>query len=46
MRHSDAKGLKTKMKRDISFLIGTWDSDPKVEKALEDQRKIDPELWS
>lgn len=33
-------------RRDVSFLVGSWDADPEVEKALEDQRRIDPELWT
>lgn len=43
-----AFGLKREpaKRRDLSFLVGSWDSDPEVEKALEDQRKIDPELWA
>lgn len=32
-------------RRDLSFMAGTWDNDPAVEAALEDQRRIDPELW-
>ena len=33
-------------RRDISFLVGSWDDDPEVESALEAQRQIDSELWS
>lgn len=33
-------------RRNIDFLVGSWDADPDVEKALEEQRKIDPELWT
>ncbi|MEX2213114.1 MAG: hypothetical protein WD768_03235 [Phycisphaeraceae bacterium] len=32
-------------RRDLSFMAGTWDNDPKVEEALADQRRIDPEMW-
>lgn len=30
---------------DLDDLIGSWVSDPECEAALEDQRRIDPELW-
>jgi hypothetical protein len=39
-------GRRRAPRRDISFLIGSWDGDAEVEKALEEQRQIDPELWS
>jgi plasmid stability protein len=32
-------------RRDLSDIAGSWVSDPGVEEALEDQRRIDPELW-
>lgn len=32
-------------RRDLSAIAGTWIQDREVEKALDDQRKIDPELW-
>lgn len=32
-------------KRDLSDLVGTWKDDPETAAALEDQRRIDPELW-
>jgi len=31
--------------RDLADVAGTWDADPAVDDALEDQRRIDPELW-
>lgn len=34
------------LRRDIGFLVGSWDGDPEVERALEAQRQIDSELWS
>lgn len=42
-----ALGLSAERKpqRDLSFLAGTWVSEPEVEQALEDQRRIDAELW-
>ncbi|MBK9260509.1 MAG: hypothetical protein IPM54_11845 [Polyangiaceae bacterium] len=30
---------------DLDFLFGSWVDDPEVDKALEEQRQIDPELW-
>ncbi len=32
-------------RRDLSDVAGTWIEDPEVDRALEEQRKIDPELW-
>lgn len=32
-------------RRDLSDLVGTWHDDPETTAALEDQRRIDPELW-
>jgi plasmid stability protein len=32
-------------RRDLSDIAGTWADDPEVTEALEDQRRIDPELW-
>ena len=42
-----AFGLQEKpiARRDISFLVGSWDHDEAVEEALEAQRQIDPEIW-
>jgi hypothetical protein len=30
---------------DLHNFIGTWEDDPEFDKAMEDQRRIDPELW-
>lgn len=30
---------------DLDHLIGTWVEDPEFDRAIEDQRSIDPELW-
>ena len=38
------KGVPVKH-RDLSDVVGTWVADPELEEALEDQRRIDPELW-
>lgn len=32
-------------KRDMSDIAGTWVEDPEFDAALEDQRRIDWELW-
>lgn len=31
--------------RDLSDISGSWVADPEVDKALRDQRRIDPDLW-
>jgi Inner centromere protein, ARK binding region len=31
--------------RDLDDVVGTWAEDPAFEAALEEQRRIDPELW-
>jgi hypothetical protein len=31
--------------RDLGDVAGTWEDDPAVDDALEDQRRIDFELW-
>jgi len=31
--------------RDLDFLIGTWVEDPEFDKAIADQRRIEPEMW-
>lgn len=30
---------------DLDGIIGTWVEDPEFDKILEEQRRIDPELW-
>jgi hypothetical protein len=30
---------------DLDFMIGTWVEDPEFDKAIADQRRIDPEDW-
>jgi plasmid stability protein len=35
----------TKIKRDLSGIAGTWEEDPEFDAALQDQRRIDWELW-
>jgi hypothetical protein len=30
---------------DLDFMIGTWVDDPECDKVLEEQRRIEPEMW-
>ena len=30
---------------DLDDLAGTWVDDPEFDKAIEDQHRVDPELW-
>lgn len=34
-----------KRRRDLGDIAGTWKSDRALEEALEDQDRVDPELW-
>ena len=40
-------GLSEEVPRydDLDDLIGSWVADPAVDRALEEQDRIDPELW-
>jgi hypothetical protein len=44
-----AEGLglhdQVKKRRSVRDLLGARPKDPELESALEDQRRIDPELW-
>ena len=31
--------------RDLSDIVGSWQEDPEIDKALQEQRRIDPEAW-
>jgi hypothetical protein len=44
---TEGLGLKheKQKRRDLGDLAGRWVKDPAVDKALEDQRAIDDELW-
>ncbi len=33
------------IQRDLSGIAGSWQSDPEMERVLQDQRRIDPEMW-
>jgi plasmid stability protein len=41
-----AEGLGAQPRRDLSWLAGTWDAESEVDRAIADQRSIDPERWS
>jgi plasmid stability protein len=32
-------------RRDLSAIAGSWVRDREVERALDEQRKVDPDLW-
>lgn len=38
----DAEAVR---RRDLGDVAGTWVADKAVDAALDDQRRIDPELW-
>jgi len=42
---TDAAGNPLPKKRDLSDIAGTWVEDPEFDAALEDQSRIDWELW-
>ena len=35
----------TPANHDLDFAIGTWVEDPEFDKAIADQRQIDPDMW-
>ena len=39
------RGVPAERRRSLRDLAGSWVEDPKTDAALEDQRRIDPELW-
>jgi len=42
----DNVGASGKRKfRDLSDIAGTWVEDPEFDKIIEEQRRIDPEMW-
>jgi len=38
-------GSERVRKRDLSFMVGTWQNDPAIDQALADQDKVDEEMW-
>lgn len=41
---TQAVGARTRY-HDLNHLAGSWISDPEVEKAFAEQRKVDPKDW-
>lgn len=37
---------KPRENHDLDWLCGTWVEDPETDRALEEQRRVDPDLWS
>lgn len=33
------------VQRDLSDIVGTWQSDPELERILAEQRRIEPGMW-
>jgi len=33
------------VQRDLSGIVGTWREDPEMDKAFEEQRRVDPQVW-
>ncbi len=33
-------------RRDLSDIAGSWVGEPEIDEALQDQRRVDPDLWS
>jgi hypothetical protein len=44
-RGSGANEEKPMKRRDLADIAGTWKCDPEIDKALADQRRLDPEMW-
>ena len=34
-----------RVQRDLSDIIGTWQDDPEIDRALADQRQVDTRAW-
>ena len=32
-------------RRDLSYMVGTWEGDPAFDAAIADQDKVDEEMW-
>ena len=32
-------------RRDLSYMVGTWEGDPAFDAAIADQDKVDQEMW-
>ena len=42
---SEAAGLRRKRRIDFSDLVGIWEPHPELDRNLEAQRQIDPDMW-
>jgi len=38
-------GAEPVRNHDLDFAIGTWVEDPEFDKAMQDQRQIDADMW-
>ena len=38
-------GVERVRKRDLSFMVGTWQDDAAFDEAIADQDKVDEEMW-
>ena len=45
LRSGAGLGGQARVYTDLDHLIGTWVEDPEFDRALEEQRQIDPEKW-
>jgi hypothetical protein len=45
IRSGAGLGGEARVYTDLDHLIGKWGNDPELDRALEEQRQIDPELW-
>ncbi len=45
LRRSTGTAEGPRQRRDLADIAGTWVEDPRIDEALEDQRRIDPEMW-
>lgn len=45
MRAFGLAGASPPPQRDLTEIAGSWQDDPLLTAALEEQRRVDPELW-
>lgn len=43
--HQALRVDEPRVQRDLSDIIGTWQSDPEIDRALADQRQVDTKAW-
>lgn len=46
LRRSVGGPEESRKRRDLTDIAGTWQEDSQFDAALEDQDRIDPEMWS